>query len=87
MDQEGRLTGPDIAYIYPDYLTVLLGHFSDGQMEAGQEHFLAGLQEDQQGVKVPTFQRAEQLHLHRRQIGRYNYICDGKVQYSLTSCL
>ena len=80
MDQEGRLTGPEIAYIYPDYLTVLLGRFTDGQMEAAQEHLLAGLQEDQLGVKVPTFQRAEtadHLHLHRRQIGGYNSICDG----------
>ena len=80
VDQEGRLTGPDIAYIYPDYLTVLVGHFQHGQMEAGQEHLLAGLQEDHLGVKVPTFQRAEtadHLHLHRRQIGRCNYICDG----------
>ena len=82
MDQEGRLTGPEVAYIYPDCLTVLLGQFSDGQMVAGREHRLTGLQEDERGVRVPTFQRSDSpdhLHLHRRQIGRYDYICDGNT--------
>ena len=80
VDEEGRLTGPEVAYIYPDCLTVLLGQFSDGQMVAGREHRLSGLLEDERGVKVPTFQRSDSpdhLHLHRRQIGRYDYICDG----------
>ena len=78
VDREGRLTGPEIAYIYPDHLTVLVGQFNEGQMEAGQAGWLVGLEEGRGGVKVPTIQRSEAAeHLHRRQIGRYNYICDG----------
>ena len=78
VDREGRLTGPEIAYIYPDHLTVLVGQFNEGLMVAGQAGWLVGLEEGRDGVKVPTFQRSEAAeHLHRRQIGRYNYICDG----------
>ena len=77
LDQAGQLTGHDIAYIYPDHLTVLLGQFCDGVMVAGVEHQLVGLKE-QQGVKVPVFQRSGSDHSHVRQIGRYNHICDGK---------
>ena len=86
VDLEGRLTGPEIAYIYPDHLTALLGEFSDGQLVAGQEGWLVGLEENQLGVKVPTFQRShtgDLPHLHRRQIGRYNFICDGTQLLSL----
>ena len=78
VDREGKLTGPEIAYIYPDHLTVLVGQFSDGQMVEGQAGWLVGLEEGRGGVKVPSLQRSEATdHLHRRQIGRYNYICDG----------
>ena len=80
VDGEGGLTGPDLAYIYPDYLTVLRGQFARGQMVAASQHLLAGLQEDERGVKVPTFQRPQtpgHHHLHRRQIGCYDYICEG----------
>ena len=34
LDQAGQLTGHDIAYIYPDHLTALLGQFCDGVMVA-----------------------------------------------------
>ena len=32
VNEEGVLTGDDIAYLYPDFHTALLGHFSDGQL-------------------------------------------------------
>jgi histone-lysine N-methyltransferase SETD7 len=32
VDSEGQLTGDDIAYIYPDKETVLIGQFEDGQL-------------------------------------------------------
>ena len=31
-DDKGELTGPNIAYVYPDLTTALLGHFQDGKM-------------------------------------------------------
>ena len=32
VDSEGRLTGDDIAYVYPDKETALIGQFEDGQL-------------------------------------------------------
>ena len=82
-DTAGHLTGPCLAYIYPDHSTALLGQFSDGVMISGREHVVVGLKEDSCGVKVPVFDKSPTDHLHKRQIGCYNYICDGRGTFSL----
>ena len=50
-------------------------------MEAGREARLTGLEEDEHGVKIPVLGRSEEEsdHLHRRQIGQYNFICKGDL--------
>ena len=35
-DPEGRLSGDDIAYVYPDYRTALVGTFADGVLVSAQ---------------------------------------------------
>ncbi len=37
LNKKGKLTGDDIAYIYPDYLTALVGKFEDTIMKSGRE--------------------------------------------------
>jgi len=66
-----------MAYVYPDYRTALVGKFNKGEMEAGQEARLTGLEEDEHGVKIPILRKTEEdsEHLHRRQLGQYNFIC------------
>ena len=78
VDSRGHLTGPEIAYVYPDYFTALVGQFSDGVMLTAREHSLLNVEEDNYGVKVPRFRKSARDHLHKRQIGCYNYICHGK---------
>ena len=48
-------------------------------MESGREARLTSLEEDEHGVKIPVLGREEEGsdHLHRRQIGQYNFICKG----------
>ena len=48
-------------------------------MEAGREARLTGLEEDEHGVKIPVLRRTEEDsdHVHRRQIGQFNFICKG----------
>ena len=41
VNEEGALTGDNIAYLYPDFHTALLGHFSDGQL-ARSDHNRGG---------------------------------------------
>ena len=84
-----------MAYIYPDYRSVtlrianelqtqcfrtaLVGKFTRGEMEAGREARLTGLEEDEHGVKIPVLRRTDEDsdHVHRRQIGQFNFICKG----------
>ena len=56
-----------------------MGRFTRGEMEAGTEARLIGLEEDETGVKIPVLERTEveSDHMHRRQIGQYNFICKG----------
>ena len=77
VDDAGQLTGVRIAYIYPDYETALVGTFSDGVMEKGQEATVTGMVEDDAGMKVPIFSKPEG-HVHVRQVGTFDHICSGE---------
>ena len=77
VDSAGHLTGVRIAYIYPDYETALVGTFSDGVMEKGQEATVTGMVEDEAGMKVPIFSKPEG-HVYVRQIGTFDQICSGE---------
>jgi histone-lysine N-methyltransferase SETD7 len=37
LNKKGKLTGDNIAYIYPDYVTALVGKFEDKIMKSGRE--------------------------------------------------
>ena len=50
--------GPDIAYIYPDFKTVLRGEFKDEKVIKGQICFLIG-SKIERGICIPTFTKAE----------------------------
>ena len=78
-DSDGLLTGADIAYIYPDFATVFLGQFSDGVMEKAQEACIVGMEENDTGIKIPSFS-SPNGHMHVRQIRTFNHICSGLSQ-------
>ena len=44
VNEEGDLTGDSIAYLYPDFTTALLGHFTEGQLvRSEQNSWIVGL--------------------------------------------
>ena len=55
VDCEGRLTGDNIVYIYPDYETVLMGTFTDGVMVEAREAMVVAVKENDYGIMVPQF--------------------------------
>jgi len=55
VDEDGRLTGTKVAYIYPDFKTALVGTFREGVMVSTQESTLTGYTTDYGCIKVPTF--------------------------------
>ena len=54
VDNAGAFTGTDIAFLYPDLSTALVGEWRDGQLVAGCSARLTALQEVH-GVLVPSF--------------------------------
>ena len=54
MDHEGKLSGDDIAYIYPDFTMAIRGKFDDGVLVEGYQCELLGCYEDC-GMMVPVF--------------------------------
>jgi len=54
VDNNGTFTGPDIAFLYSDLSTALVGEWRDGKLVAGRSSRLTGLQEVR-GVLVPSF--------------------------------
>ena len=47
-------SGPDLAYLYPDFKTVLRGEFKDGKIIKGQICSLIG-SKCEKGIYIPTF--------------------------------
>ena len=78
VDSGGALSGTRIAYIYPDYVTALVGVFKDGVMESGREAEVSGYVEDKAGIRIPIFsEQNSSIHLRNpRQAGQF-----GKGQF------
>ncbi|XP_023343893.1 histone-lysine N-methyltransferase SETD7 [Eurytemora carolleeae] len=55
VDSEGEFSGPNIAYIYPDFSTGLLGVFKEGDMVTAQAVTLQDLRTEYNCIKVPVF--------------------------------
>ena len=54
VDEEGKLTGDNIAYIYPDWRSGLVGRFEDGVLVSARLCPLVGCYEES-GLKIPAF--------------------------------
>ena len=70
VDEDGELTGPDLAYIYPDLTSVLLGNFKKGELVSGQVSSLVSVRLDYgaiQVAKVVDVERRKNL-IHRSQL-------------------
>ena len=79
VDRGGALSGIRIAYIYPDYVTALVGVFKDGVLESGREAEVSGYVEDNVGIRIPIFsQQNSCIYLRNpRQAGQF-----GKGQFT-----
>ena len=55
VDAAGQLTGPSIAYVYPDFRTGLRGQFTDEELVRGQEVRVVSGEVAEAGVMVPVF--------------------------------
>lgn len=55
VDAEGELSGPNIAYIYPDHRTAFVGVFDKGEMVSAQAVTITGFQTEYNCIKVPIF--------------------------------
>jgi len=65
VDEDGEFTGPDIAYLYPDLTTALVGNFKSGELVSGQVSSLISVRLDYGAIQVPTFKAGEGPVLRR----------------------
>ena len=56
MNSEGKMTGSDIGFLYPDLCTALVGQFEDGQMVRAYPAVLDTVQIEND-IAVPHFSR------------------------------
>jgi len=54
VDDKGELTGPDIAYIYPDFRTAIRGEYLNGQLVSGRQCKVVSSRQVA-GVVIPTY--------------------------------
>lgn len=75
VNEEGELTGSDLAYLYPDLKTAIVGTFEKGELVSGQTSSLQALHLDYGAVKVPKFLPGQGPFL-RRQISTTEQMTD-----------
>ena len=54
VDEDGELTGGDLAYIYPDLTTALVGNFKKGELISGQVSSLVSVRLDYGAIQVTS---------------------------------
>ena len=72
------LSGPDVAYVYPDMKTMIVGQFKKGQLVSGLEAELNGLTYAENGLLRPLHQikgKNSFTYSHYNEIfGIYNFV-------------
>lgn len=69
---DGKLAGDNIAYLYPDYKTALVGTFNDGVMEFAQPAHLIGVKEEYR-IMVPIFSDPKG-GMHKRELSTHEFV-------------
>ena len=80
VDDEGRHTGPDIMYLYPDFRTGYIGSFRAGQFLSGHEADLVDYFTDKAGILVPVLLPRIRDISHTRRIGIFGNIEEPEVR-------
>ena len=79
MDREGRHTGENIAYLYPDFTTGFLGNFRAGEFLSGRPAQLSSCYTDSAGVLVPVLSPLPSP-THTRRVGNFGDLQDPEAR-------
>ena len=58
LDENGEMSGPDIAFLYPDLHTALVGKFKEGKLVSAFHHRVIG-NALIEGVMMPKFEKVK----------------------------
>eukprot|EP00092_Neocalanus_flemingeri_P021710 GFUD01023548.1.p1 GENE.GFUD01023548.1~~GFUD01023548.1.p1 ORF type:complete len:461 (+),score=107.13 GFUD01023548.1:170-1552(+) len=72
VDKKGKLSGPDIAYIYPDFKTALVGQFEDGIMISAQQCSVINVITEMESILAVTFSEPKGTIFKREVSGNDN---------------
>ena len=74
VDEDGRLSGTSISYLYPDFKTAFVGTFKDGVMQYARAATLTGITSEG-SIKVPVL--SEPLgRLYSRELSTCDFVTD-----------
>ena len=79
VDREGRHTGENIAYLYPDFTTGFLGNFRAGEFLSGRPAQLSSCYTDSAGVLVPVLSPLPSP-THTRRVGNFGDLQDPEAR-------
>ena len=74
VNEEGALTGDNIAYIYPDFHTAFLGQFTEGQLVRAVRATVTGVRDQYSCIKVPQFTTHDEEVLYHREVSTCHFI-------------
>ena len=59
LDSVGQMTGSDVAFLYPDLSTALVGQFRNGELVSAVHSRVIGIREES-GLLIPDFERVSE---------------------------
>ena len=74
VDEDGKLSGTNIAYLYPDFKTAFVGTFREGVLQYARAATLTGIS-NEGAIKVPLL--SEPLgRLYSREVSTYDFVTE-----------
>eukprot|EP00092_Neocalanus_flemingeri_P008080 GFUD01008718.1.p1 GENE.GFUD01008718.1~~GFUD01008718.1.p1 ORF type:complete len:555 (+),score=120.69 GFUD01008718.1:44-1708(+) len=73
VDEDGKLSGTNLAYLYPDFKSALIGTFKDGVMVFAQAAQLTGYATDNSCIKIPQFTEPDG-RLYQRELSTHEFV-------------
>ena len=74
VDEDGKLSGNSVAYLYPDFRSAFLGTFRDGVMRFARAATLTGITSEG-SIKVPVLSEPTG-RLYSREVSTYDFVTD-----------
>ena len=84
LDKFGQMTGSDVAFLYPDLKTALVGEFRNGELVSAFHAIVTDIHEEL-GLIIPSFEKLSKSEF--RSVDNYNFFMSQYLNFSFSQTM